>query len=223
MTLIKETKIGLLLCLGLFIVSAIVFLVAPQIDLSVAHLFANGSEGFPLARHPIAKWFNGLINNLAVVVALFSIGGLAYTAIRKRALFGLWLRHYGFLFLSLLIGPGLIANALFKENWGRARPRQILEFGGTQGFSPPLLLADQCPSNCSFVSGDASMAFALLALALLAPKWRGVAISSALIFGFWIGLVRIVQGAHFFSDVIFAGIFVCATILILKAFLLDNR
>lgn len=222
MTMAKETKRGLLACLGLFLVSAIVFLTAPQIDLAVEHLFANGQDGFPLKSHPLAKGFNSLINFLAGIIALVSLMGLAVTAYAKRDFLGLWFHHYAFLFLSLLIGPGLIANLLFKENWGRARPRQVLEFGGTQDFSPALLVADQCASNCSFVSGDASMAFALLALAFLAPSRRKLAVILALAFGLWIGLIRMVQGAHFLSDVIFAGIFVSATILVLKALLLDN-
>jgi len=222
MNMAKETKYGLFTCLGLFLVTSLVFLTLPQIDLAVEHLFARGQEGFPLARHPIAKTFNNLINYLATIIAIISLVGLAMTAYRKRAFLRLWFRQYLFLFLSLLIGPGLIANLLFKENWGRARPRQVLEFGGARDFSPPLLIADQCNSNCSFVSGDASMAFALLALALLAPARRKLALSLALTFGLWIGLIRMVQGAHFLSDVLFAGIFVCATVLALKALLLDG-
>ena len=205
-----------LLVLGLIgILTAALFLLAPQIDIAVEHWFADGQNGFPLRHHPLAKFLNELINFLAALVGLVTLVGLIVTSLAKGPFLKLWRRQHGFLFASLVIGPGLIANLLFKENWGRARPRQILEFGGTQEFSPPLLISDQCASNCSFVSGDASMAFAMLAPALLVKKYQKPAIWAALFFGLLIGLTRMVQGAHFLSDVIFAGVFVIATVLLL--------
>ncbi len=209
---------------GLAIVSGIVFLTWPEIDLAVAGAFWNPETGkFTLARHPVALWFNDFIEHVALVLALFALGGLAYTAWTGWSLLHLRLRHYGFLTLSLLLGPGLIANVLFKNQWGRARPRQIEQFGGDLAFTPPLVIADQCPRNCSFVSGDASMGFALLAVALLIPWARKTWVIAALLFGAFIGLIRIVQGAHFLSDVIYAGIFVSLTIVVLKMLLLNGR
>jgi lipid A 4'-phosphatase len=193
--------------------TAALFLTWPEIDMAVEHLFADGVSGFPLRHHPVAKWFNTLINNLAAILILFTLLGLILTSRMHAPFAGLWRRQHGFVFSAIVLGPGVIANFVFKEHWGRARPRQIAEFGGAQDFSPPLVMTDQCATNCSFVSGDASMAFAMLA--------RGAAVL-ALVFGLFIGLVRMVQGAHFLSDVLFAGYFVVGTILILKYFMLDG-
>ncbi len=210
------------LCLA-GLLTAVVFVSAPVIDLWVAGLFADGQAGFPLARAAIPRWFNKFINNLAIVMGVFGLFGLGYTALRGGRVAGLGLRAYTFLVMSLVIAPGLVVNALFKNNWGRARPRQITEFGGTQEFSPPLVIANQCERNCSFVSGDAAMGFAVLAVALLIPFARPTLVKLALAFGAFIGGIRIIQGAHFLSDVIFSGIFVCLIILILKMIILDGR
>ncbi len=218
----KTTYIAITACIVIGAATAAIFLSIPEIDLMMEHLFVDNTDRFFLARHPVPQFFNDLINNLAIVLSLFALLGLGLTLRKGRHFFDFFSRHYWFLTLSLIIGPGLIANALFKENWGRARPRQITEFGGASEFTPPLLMSDQCASNCSFVSGDASMGFALLAFALIAPRHHRFWVALAILFGAFIGLIRMIQGAHFLSDVIFAGVFVTLTILILKAWLLDR-
>src|SRR5207249_10117079 len=45
------------------------------------------------------------------------------------------------------------------------------------------------------------------ALPILPPQWRAGAYAAALVFGSAIGLLRMAAGAHFFSDVVFAGVF----------------
>jgi lipid A 4'-phosphatase len=65
-----------------------------------------------------------------------------------------------------------------------------------------------CPGNCSFVSGDVSGAFWTLAPAALAPpQWRALAYGAALALGVGMAIFRMLAGAHFFSDVVFAGVF----------------
>lgn len=223
--MIKGRKL-LLAALGFIVtglVAAAVFLTHPELDLAIAGYFADGTNGFPLRQHLIAKFFNDLINVMALVMALASVIGWSIASRMRMTVAGLWARHYAFLLGALVLGPGLIANGLFKENWGRARPRQVTEFGGTADFSPPLVIADQCSSNCSFVSGDASMGFYFLALALVMPKrTRPLAILAALAFGLFIGFIRVLQGAHFFSDVIFAGVFVGLAILLLYRVMLGT-
>lgn len=219
----RSLLFGALALVVIGLATAVVFLTKPEIDLAVASMFADGTAGFPLRHHPIPKFFNELINIFALITALGCIIGLTLATRLRMAIAGLWARQYAFLLASLITGPGLIANALFKENWGRARPRQVLEFGGEASFSPPLLIADQCSSNCSFVSGDASMGFFFLAIAMVTPaRHRKSAIAAALAFGSFIGFMRIIQGAHFLSDVIFAGVFVGLTITLLYRLMLVN-
>ena len=110
---------------------------------------------------------------------------------------------------ALALGPGLVINTLLKDNWGRPRPSTIVEFFGTNHYVPPLLPSDQCPENCSFPSGHAALGFWLVAFAFVAPpRWRRPAVLAALAFGGFVGAVRIAQGGHFLSDVVFSGVIV---------------
>ena len=102
----------------------------------------------------------------------------------------------------------IVVNLLLKNLWGRSRPGDILEFGGNGVFSPWFQISNSCASNCSFVSGDASVGFSIIALFFLTKNL--VYFWLALLVGFGIGFIRILEGAHFLSDVVLA-----ATILFL--------
>ncbi len=106
-----------------------------------------------------------------------------------------------------------MANVVLKDNWGRARPRSVVEFGGTKHFTPALIPASECSRNCSFVSGEASSAFVpfFAAALLLLPQLRRTLFGAGLAAGFGAGLIRISQGGHFLSDILFAGIFMALT------------
>jgi lipid A 4'-phosphatase len=111
------------------------------------------------------------------------------------------------------MGPGLVANLLLKDHWGRARPRHVAEFGGPKTFTPPLIPANQCPRNCSFVSGEAASIFLpFYAVAFVVPQWAAALVAAGTLLGFASGAVRVSQGAHFLSDVIFAGVFMALTV-----------
>ena len=118
--------------------------------------------------------------------------------------------------LLMLLGNGLVINGLLKESWGRARPVDVQVFGGLASFSPALLASNQCDSNCSFVSGHAATGFGLLAVGMLGSaatrrRWLKV----GLLAGLAAGLIRIAQGGHFLSDVLFSGwvMWLCAALL----------
>ena len=103
---------------------------------------------------------------------------------------------------SLILGPGVLVNSVFKEHWDRARPRQIQEFGGDKQFTPAWVVSNQCDRNCSFTSGHAAAGFAFVVMHFVARSrtwlWLGLA-SGALI-----GAARIAVGAHFLSDIVFS-------------------
>lgn len=121
-------------------------------------------------------------------------------------------RAGAFLLLSLAVGPGLVVNTLFKDHWGRARPAQVIEFGGEKRFGPAFVPSDQCASNCAFPAGDPAMGFFLVSAGfLVAPLWRRRAVGGAIALGAVIGVARMAQGAHFLSDVIASGFLVFAT------------
>jgi membrane-associated phospholipid phosphatase len=108
----------------------------------------------------------------------------------------------------MALAPGLMANVLLKDHWGRPRPIDVTQFGGTDGFVAWWDPRGACPNNCAFVSGDVAGAFWTVAPAALAPpQWRALAYGAALALGAGMAAMRVMAGAHFASDVIFAGVF----------------
>jgi lipid A 4'-phosphatase len=191
--------------------SLLIFLAFPQIDLGIAAAFWSPEHGWAWGRHPLAEFIRkGLpalvVGSVVFVLVLYAAGKLLKQ--RFLAIDG-WITLY--LTTSLIVGPGLLTNSLFKDHWHRARPGQLAQFGGDALYTPPFMIADQCAKNCSFVSGHAAMGFWVVAFAFLVPApWRGRAIAAALAFGAMVGWVRIIQGGHFFSDVVYAGALVVA-------------
>jgi lipid A 4'-phosphatase len=132
-------------------------------------------------------------------------GYLLASCFWPRASWARWRRQIAFLAVALALGPGL-AVTLLKDHWGRARPSQVLEPGPETRFTPPLLPAAECSRNCAFVSGHAAMGFYLTAVGLAFPRHRRAWLAAGLAAGTAIGVLRLAQGAHFLSDIVFAGI-----------------
>ncbi|MDO5705867.1 MAG: phosphatase PAP2 family protein [Paracoccus sp. (in: a-proteobacteria)] len=188
----------------------------PQFDLGVSHLFGDHT-GFAMSRNPV--WVDvrhafiastdGLVAALAIL--------LVVNLLRQSPLL-LTCRQISFALMAYALGPGLIVNGIFKSWWGRARPRDVLEFGGRHLFTPPLVPATECSHNCSFVSGEGSavMAIALIVILLLWPRLSGkgrlaMLICAAVYVAFGGGL-RVAFGGHFFSDVVFAALMMAVVV-----------
>lgn len=187
---------------------ALLFVLAPGIDIWFSGLFYRESTGFYLRNAAWVGLLYDMVQPLTVVLVLGLLCLLIYNLVRRRAVGPFDTRAVLFMFAVLGLGPGLVVNAVFKEHWGRARPRDIVEFGGTRTFTPAFVISDQCERNCSFVSGHASLPFAFAALGFLLRRRRWAVYAGAAAFGGLVGFGRIVQGAHFLSDVVFSGVFV---------------
>lgn len=199
------------------------FLLFPQIDLYVTGLFYD-ERGFFLRHLAFNDFVYYYGPRSALLFALVSL--IVYFVLliaKKDVLYSIKRRGFLYLFLAMVIGPGLIVNWGFKDHFGRARPAHIEQFGGDKSFTPPLVVTDQCDTNCSFTSGHASAGFYFVALSFL---FVGATSNYLFWFGFlygWlIGFVRIVQGGHFFSDTLFSFIFVYLSSKILYHFMFDN-
>jgi len=194
----------LLLCGGL--------IVLPGVDLWASGLFYRPSDGFFLG-----DWspFRLVHDHLDLGVWAFAIAVIvagSASAFLRRAVLGLTPRAAIFLLLALALGPGLTVNTIFKDHWGRARPAQVTQFGGTQKFTPNFVPSDQCRRNCSFPAGDPAIGFYLVSAALLAGSapLRRNGVIAAVGVGAALGVVRLAQGGHFLSDVIASGFLVSA-------------
>jgi membrane-associated PAP2 superfamily phosphatase len=111
--------------------------------------------------------------------------------------------------VCLIMGPLLAVNMIFKDHWGRARPMQIEAFGGTKKFTAPWVMNDQCHHNCSFPCGHAAAGF-VLSIGTLVSR-RKFWLPAGIALGASFGLVRMLNGAHFLSDVIFSYFIVMLT------------
>lgn len=120
--------------------------------------------------------------------------------------------------LALALGPGLIVNTILKNHWGRARPYQVLR--DNQTFSPVWQRHANAPENNSFCSGHASIGF-FLGIPFLALRRKKLAVIVSIAGGSVIGIVRILQGGHYVTDVVFAGILVWLSAF-LAIYLTDN-
>lgn len=202
------------------LVTAVVFVLFPQIDLMFTGLFYRQGEGFYLGSLPWVEFFYDFGPQIVVVLALAVLVVLLTALIRKKRIFNVDTVVWLYFVLVMLVGPTLIVNVILKENWGRYRPNQVTEFGGTQAFSPALIRTGN-DEGFSFVSGHSATGFSLLAIALVLARHRRVVFTAALFYGSIIGLSRIMQGGHFLSDVVFSFIFVYLTAKILHHLLFE--
>src|SRR5215813_9473500 len=202
--------------LGVAVFALMLFFFVPQVDLVTSGLFYDPERGFVLAGWPaVMLLYQGVPWIAWGTMALVATGTLCLL-ILGRPLWRLDRKALVFLVASMAAGPGLLANTLLKDNWGRARPVQIEAFGGAHRFTPAPLPAAECERNCAFVSGHAAFGFSLLPGR---SRRRGVA--AALAFGALVGLGRMAQGAHFLSDVVYAGLLVYGTTALLHWWIVD--
>ena len=186
------------LILGSFAASSILLVAFPAIDIHVSRLFFF-DDGFHLGNEWWAKflhdgmaWFLG--SSMAVVIALYACNRLS-----RRNWCGVDGKRVIYLFIVLALGAGVIVNVVFKDNFGRARPRDIAEFGGTKLFTPAFVVSQECGKNCSFSSGEGAGGFFALALALALNR-RRAALAAAFAVGCVVSYWRVASGAHFLSD-----------------------
>ncbi len=202
-------RTGLAIALAIAAVVGVVFGVYPQLDLDLAALFFDpGTHLFGGGYHPWVSRARDAAEWLIAAIAAFGFAGLAGKLILPRRRMVVRGRAAVFLLVTLALGPGILANAILKDHWGRARPIDVAQFGGAERFTPWWDPRGPCRENCSFIAGEPSGAFWTLApAALTPPQWRPFAYAAALVFGAAIGVLRMAVGGHFFTDVAFAGVF----------------
>jgi membrane-associated PAP2 superfamily phosphatase len=184
----------------------------PVVDLAITDLFYKGGR-FPAndwilvqAAYRIVPWFGRAILAAMGLVLLVAL-------VHPAAVAKYWRRRAAVLLMCALFGAGVFTETL-KESFGRPRPSQVVEFGGRAQFHGILQPSSDCSGNCSFVSGHATTGFGLMAFGLLGSlrirrRWWWIATIS----GFAFGTLRVAQGAHFASDVVFAMVVMWGTCL----------
>jgi lipid A 4'-phosphatase len=204
-----------------------IWMADPELDLRLSdHYFQDGT--FLGAQGDIVQLLRMQFWNLSLGLAWLSLGAVLLSyLLKKSTLLGIARRDWNVILWGFLLGPGLLVNAIFKTYSGRARPQDVLNFGGDRIYTPIGEIANQCARDCSFVSGEVSgtTATCIALLMILAaqahrlPKmvlWLAqLSVLGIFAFVFW---QRVASGGHFVSDAILAALFTGLVMAILARY-----
>ncbi|THB81327.1 MAG: phosphatase PAP2 family protein [Desulfobacteraceae bacterium] len=197
-----------------FIVLITVIAVLFDLDYWIAKAFYVPGKGFPLEDAFLVRCIYESITVTAVLCCLFFIR-FAYMAIKEMEA-PKHSRLVMALFVSMLLGPLLIVNIVFKDHLGRPRPVHNIMFGGL--YEPwSLVDARWGAFGNAFPSGHAAVPVSFLLLVFAAHR-RGKRLLAAglaaaiLVWYLAVCYARIAAGRHFFTDVLWSAYFafVCA-------------
>jgi len=190
------------------------------IALLTAGLFASGGLDIVVARafyrpEPLAHWplarelpWSLLYRAAPWVTATLVIAGLAGLAASLTRSRAEWRRAAVLVLLGVAIGPGLLANAVFKDHWQHPRPRDLIEFGGPLHYVPSPLIGSE--GGASFPCGHCSVGFMCAAgwwnWKRRRPAWARASLAGGLALGLLLGVGRMAAGAHFFSDIVWSAL-----------------
>ena len=194
----------------------VLFTLGPTLDLFFADIFYKGSGQFLLQSFYFITFIIREILLPIVLIYILILPIISKYIPLKKLFFGHGFSFVDifFIWIALVINNLIIINLILKNLWGRARPNEVLQFGGKEDFTPWFKIADNCSSNCSFVSGDSSVGFALVVLYFVTNNKYYMYL--AVFFGIIFGVVRIAEGGHFFSDVLFSGVIVFVFSFLIK-------
>lgn len=197
----------------IFIIIAVFVSIGSEFDILVSSIFYYDINQFLLQNfHLISIIFRKILLPF-LLIYIFILPTLSKFSLIKKLFFNYTFsfREICFIWASCLTTVIFFVNILLKDMWGRSRPNDVLNFGGESKFTPWYKFGDSCFSNCSFVSGDASIGFTLIVFYFITKK--NIYCYLALFFGTSLGFIRIIAGGHFFSDIVFAQIIVSMSTL----------
>jgi lipid A 4'-phosphatase len=211
-------------CLFVLMLSISLFLMWPHLDLWVTTYFYDGDGSFPANEYWFVNfvyvavpWLGRLFFFIALAVVVMAI--FSPLRINRKQ----WRRAAAFVTVVVL-GVGLLVHSFLKDGMGRPRPRDVQIFAGPTHFVPAFTPSNFCATNCSFVSGHAAVGFSLMSLGMFGTRrrqrfWFVVSVAT----GSLIGAVRIAQGGHFLSDVLFSFLAIWFTQLLVRSIWLRFR
>lgn len=203
----------------------------PGLDLWTTGLFYDPPTGFG-ASQGIANGFRVSIWRLSEALLTAAIAALVLGLWTRSDLFGIPRRVWAYITLLYLLGPGLLVDATLKPVWGRARPADVTQFGGTLNFTPPHVISGACTRNCSFTAGEVAGAVALsvsvwLILRYIRPRMQPIAYTigatACILIPVLIALQRVAAGRHFLSDTILSALAILTVAVALHALMFRDR
>lgn len=208
---------GLVLIVLAAVIAAVAVALDPALDLQIAAYFQT--LGVKAALASFYPWFDRVRDANVALGAAFVLVALGTLVIKffwpqRRTLIST--RASLLIIATFALAPALLVNGVLKPHSNRPRPAAVVELGGTQRFVQWWDFSGECDGNCSFVSGEASGAYALLAPAVVVPPpWRGLAVGAVVVYGTAVGVMRMAVGGHFATDIVFAGVFTALIVWLL--------
>lgn len=195
----NRTVFLLVLCASL--AAAMLPVLWPQLDIATAAYFLQADPPINPARWHWVYLVNEYTPDVFRGLAMLCIAAWIIVSLLRR-----WRRAgiaLAFVGISLSLGPGFVTWAV-KEHTLRARPFDVVQFGGDRQFTPALVQAEQCKDNCAFTSGHVACGFFFVSLMLLDPRRRWRWIAAGLLAGSLVAVARMSVGAHWLSDALWA-------------------
>jgi lipid A 4'-phosphatase len=204
----------------IFILFLVVCYFSNWVDLFLAKSLYDYNTGTFYGENHV--WCKIIYYSVPIIVTIFIIASFMMLTILYFDLFKSYIsvnfisKKQIIIILSILIlGPGILVNYVLKNNWGRPRPYQVIR--DHEVYRPFYQPNFGVKNDNSFPSGHASIGF-FLGVPLLVLGRRKLGFIVSILAGSFIGFVRILQGGHFFSDVLFAGIIIWFSIKIINYF-----
>ena len=193
------------------------FILFPKFDILFSKLFFF-EEKFISDKYVFIRSLRSFLKDSMIVISIVSFLLIMVNFFFKKKKKPILKPRTRLILIGFIVGPvigcGLIANFYFKDNWGRARPINIQEFGGEKTYTQPFIISDQCERNCSWISGEASAAFSFITGTIILKN--PIFFMLNIIFGIIVSFCRIAMGGHFLSDNIFAMIFMIYLAILYK-------
>jgi membrane-associated PAP2 superfamily phosphatase len=196
-----------LVALAVLLVAATAVFWTTRLDLAAADAFRSPCCAWPVADQPFWRFmyrYGVLAGVLLAAAAMVTLTLSYWYPARLLA----WRRPALFLVLVATVGPGLLINVVFKDHYGRPRPREVQELGGQERFLPVWVKGSD-PQAKSFPCGHCSMGFYLSVPYLVLKRRRRrtayAFLAAGLGYGALMGAARMAAGGHFLSDVLWAG------------------
>jgi lipid A 4'-phosphatase len=195
--------------LGALALLALALFASGTVDIAAARWFyrAGAADHWPLARQ--LPW-TLLYRAASCLTAALVIAALAALTASLRPARRSGRRAALLVLLTMVTGPGLLANALFKDHWQHPRPRELVQFGGPLHYVPTPLRGAQ--GGASLPCGHCAVGFVYSAGWWIWRRrrrgWAAASLAGGLLLGALLGAGRMAAGAHFLSDIVFAALLV---------------
>lgn len=198
---LKRDSIVFIAIFGLLTIPFLIF----DLDISLQNPYYNSVQGWFLAKVPFWDFLYryGIFLGYFMVIIALAIVSVSYW---KKSVVK-WRKASYFMLFVMVLGPGVLVNATFKDHWGRPRPREVKQFDGTETHIKPWVKGEG--KGKSFPCGHASMGFLISIPFLFLRKryktWAWVFFIFGTLYGLLIGYARMIAGGHFASDVLWSA------------------